>query len=56
MPVDKPDEELRAAQSLIEAAGVALASRHPQDASGSVAHVPLDFLVRLFARSAADGG
>ena len=54
MPVEHPDEELRAAQSLIEAAGVALAARHPEDASGSVEHVPLDFLVRLFARSAAE--
>ena len=53
MAVEQPDEELRVAQSLIEAAGVMLASRHPQDA-GSVAHVPLDFLVRLFARSAAE--
>jgi glutamate dehydrogenase len=53
MPVDQPDEESRATQSLIEAAGVALASRHPQDKPG-LDHVPLDFLVRLFARSAAE--
>ncbi|MGE0564719.1 MAG: NAD-glutamate dehydrogenase [Pseudolabrys sp.] len=44
--VDRPDEDLRAAQTLIERAGVALAARNEA--------VPLDFLVRLFARSAAE--